>query len=63
MGHVRSYGLAFVEYFANSPSRDAKQARKLVSRQSCRRQDILAQNLARMRRSSLSVVRHQVISR
>lgn len=56
MRHVGGYGSALVQDLANSSSRDAKQTRKLILRQSCARQDILAQYLAGMRRSSLSVV-------
>src|SRR5262245_40555482 len=66
MRHVGTDRSALVQDFANSSSRDTKQLRQLVLRQSCRRQDILAQNLSWMRRSSLSIVqpiiRHQLKS-
>src|SRR6266481_2732633 len=56
MRHVGGNRLALVQYLANSSSRDAQQTRDLILRQSRCRQDILAQSLAGMRRSSLSVV-------
>jgi hypothetical protein len=45
-----------MQYLADSSSRNAKQPRELILRQAGSRQNILAQNLAWMRRPSLSVV-------
>jgi len=56
MRHVAAYSTPLVQYLANSSSRDAKQSRELVLRQSRCRQNILAQNFPGMRRSSLSIV-------
>ena len=59
MGHVGSNRSPLVQDLANSASRHAKQLRKLVLRQSGSRQDILAQNLARMRNGRVLCLRQR----
>jgi hypothetical protein len=55
-GHIGRNWIAFVQNLANRSSRDAKHARELILCQSCCPQNILAQNLAGMRRLSLAAV-------
>ena len=51
-----------MQYLANSASRDAKQTRKLILRQSNCRQNVFAQDLAGMCRPPLSIVQHRINS-
>lgn len=59
--HVGRDRPALVQYFANRAARDAKQPRKLILRQTRCGQDILAQNLAGMRGSSLTLIHHRSV--
>jgi hypothetical protein len=60
MGHVSRNRSALVQDLAYSSPRYAQQLREPVPRQSRCRQNILAENLAGMRRSPLSIAQPKV---